>query len=312
MSGARDVLSPEEHARIFETEILPRSGLDRLASHEHPRVVFLGGQPGAGKGGLNRSVGRELGGDVITIDTDELRRFHPLAGEFREQNPLTWSGRTHQDAKAWADELGARAIEGHKNVIFDTTLSDGNRVSEQIKELWAKGYEPEVRVVATHRLESEVGVEKRFIDQFDEEGYGRHVPQTVRDHVYDKLPGNLDTIRQRTGARILIYDRDGRQWYDSHESGESRMPGQALEEARNVRMRDPAVVGRTRRAYDEARSWHENLPESVGANPHASPAAKQALPVEAEKASVLRGLRENGAKVEAIQASLARGAARDA
>jgi len=63
-----------------------------------------------------------------------------------------------------------------------------------------QGYDVEVRVVASPKLESELGVDKRFLDQFNIDGYGRHVPEGARDAIYDKVPASLDTIHAETTA----------------------------------------------------------------------------------------------------------------
>ena len=118
----------------------------------------MGGQPGAGKGGLARAAEKEPVGDVVKIDPDELRNYHPSVKEFQSTNPYTWSGRTHADASQRADELRNAAVAGKKNIIFDTTLSNGQWTSELIKDLQAKGYDVQVRAMAAHKLESEHGV----------------------------------------------------------------------------------------------------------------------------------------------------------
>lgn len=59
-----------------------------------------------------------------------------------------------------ADEGRQAVAASKKNLIFDTALSDGQWASDTlIKELQAQGYEIEVRVLATHKLESEHGVD---------------------------------------------------------------------------------------------------------------------------------------------------------
>ena len=135
MSGASDRLDRDTHDRIFREVVRPKSGLDGLASHERPKAIILGGQPGSGKGGLERAARAELNGDGITIDPDQLWRYHPSIREFRAAEPYSWSGRTHRDASGWANELREAAVAGKKNVVIDTTLGDGRRASKLIGEL---------------------------------------------------------------------------------------------------------------------------------------------------------------------------------
>lgn len=266
MALASDALTKRENSRIFREQILPEYDLDSRASQEKPRAVILGGQPGAGKGGLSWAASVELGDDVITVDPDELRDYHPNVEEFRRQNPITWSGRTHADAGAWAAELLEATVSERKNLIFDTTLSDGKWASESlIKDLQSKGYQVEVRVVATPLLESELGVDQRFTNQMDREGYGRHVPKGARDAIYSKIPASLDTIHADTDVVIRIFNREGKELYSS--STDPRPPGQALEQERNARLAHPEVSQRLRNDWSQQEDWHRHLPENAKSIP---------------------------------------------
>ena len=189
-------LGKEEHARILAERIVPDSGLNDVQSHDKPRAIILAGQPGAGKGGLARKAEFEFSDDVVKIDPDELRAYHPEVDSFRKAHPYTWSGDTHPDASQWAHELRSAAVDGKKNLIIDTTLGGGKSAVELVKELQSKGYDVEIRAVATHRLESELGVNKRFSDQLNNDGYGRYVPEDVRTKVYTALPDNLDLVQK--------------------------------------------------------------------------------------------------------------------
>ena len=211
MSGSADRLDLQAHDDIFHGVIVPESGLGKALSHGRPTAIILGGQPGAGKGRVARAAAAEFHDDLVLVDPDELRRYHPRTEEFRAANPFTWSGRTHEDASAWATQLREAAVRDKKNVLIDTTLGNAETGSKLVEELRSHGYDVEIRVVAAHRLESEHGVDRRFTDSTDEHGYGRYVPRTVRDEVYDGLPRNLDAIHHRTGARSRRYARAGQE-----------------------------------------------------------------------------------------------------
>ncbi|WP_312318805.1 zeta toxin family protein [Stenotrophomonas sp.] len=207
MNGISDQLAKDDHDRVLRQKILPATDLDSLTSHERPRAIILGGQPGAGKGGLVDMAREHFGHDVLVIDPDEMRAFHPQVEEFRRQNPVEWAGRTHLDASPWATEVLDVASSDRKALILDKTLANGESASALIGELQAKGYDVEVRVVAAHKLESELGVDNRFTAQIDKEGYGRHVPKAARDAIYESIPSSLDTIQRTTSAPISIYNR---------------------------------------------------------------------------------------------------------
>ncbi|MFP8779740.1 zeta toxin family protein [Hydrogenophaga sp. RWCD_12] len=248
----------DQHSSILRDQILRDPRYTQVTGgHAHPKAIILAGQPGAGKGGLTRSSLSELGGNAAVIDPDELRSAHPDARNLRGQKPYTWSGDTHSDASRWAQELRADAVAQRKNLILDTTMPR----AEVIKDLQAKGYDVEVRAVATHRLESELGVDRRFTDDLDRRGHGRYVPQEVRSAVYDKLPGALDDVAKQTGVPVQIYDREGKLHFDSRTSPKTS-PGQALETARNARL-TPERLNDLHQSAGAQRQWHRDLPERV-------------------------------------------------
>ncbi|WP_407364875.1 zeta toxin family protein [Xanthomonas campestris] len=285
MADESDVLAKGVHEQILREQILTAPDFINSTTQQQPKAVILGGQPGAGKGGLVAQAKAELDQNAVTIDPDELRRYHPRVAEFRRENPYEWSGRTHKDASSWADELRIAATAEKKNLIFDTTLSDGKWASETlIKGLQEQGYEVEVRAVASPKLESEHGVDERFTANTDRQGYGRHVPEGARDAIYGKLPVSLDTIHANSNVPIRIFNREGIELYDSRT--DARMPGQAMEEARNARLKDPAFTERLREAWQKQVDWHHDLPQHAQAIPKSDPAVQAKLLEEHAKLRV--------------------------
>ncbi|EGD17140.1 zeta toxin family protein, partial [Xanthomonas hortorum] len=289
MTGIQDPLDLGQHEDIFRKQILADLNFEGLSSYESPRAIILAGQPGAGKGSLARAASSDLHGDSIKIDPDELRRYHPRIDEFRHENPFSWSSRTHSDASQWADELLAEATYSKKNIIFDTTLANGEWASKTlIKGLQDNGYEVEVRAVASPKLESEHGVDSRFTANIDREGYGRYVPEGARDAIYSRIPGSLDTIHAVNNVPIRIFNREGIELYDSRT--DARMPGQAMEEARNARLKDPAFTEHLREAWQKQFDWHRDLPEHVQEVPRSDPALQAKLLAEHAELHVSDGV----------------------
>lgn len=77
MSDTQSRLDDETHARLLREEIIPKSGMNETSSQDHPKAVVLAGQPGAGKSKVAGALLREFNGDVVPVDPDELRTFHP-------------------------------------------------------------------------------------------------------------------------------------------------------------------------------------------------------------------------------------------
>jgi predicted ABC-type ATPase len=278
VANESDQLAKEAHDRILREEILTRRNFVDATPQERPKAIILAGQPGAGKGTLGGRAEMELGNNVVTVDPDALRDYHPRVDGFRRETPYTWSGRTHADASQWADELREATVSSKKNLIFDTTLSNGQWTSDLIKDLQAKGYEVEVRAIASPKLESELGVDGRFTRDVDKKGTGRHVPEGAREAIYDKLPNSLNTVHAQTDVPIRIFNREGVELYDSRT--DTRLPGVALEEAREARLKDPSITRDLRDGWREQQAWHRDLPDNLANNPKVDPATRENLLAE--------------------------------
>lgn len=275
MNGSEHALDNKTHDRIFREVIVPNSGLNETSPQVKPRAIILAGQPGAGKGNLERVARSELRYDVVTIDPDALRDGHTDVDEFRAARPYTWADDTHEDASRWSKELRSAATEGRRHVIADTTLGNAESAERLIKELQGKGYEVEIRAIATHRIESELGVDVRFTSGVAERGHGRYVPASVRADVYEKLPANLDHVGSETGVQIRIFNREGAQLYDSRTS--PLTPGAAMEQAREARLADPKITKSLNEGLKAQQALHQELPEALARNPKVPPATAQAL-----------------------------------
>lgn len=142
-----------------------------------------------------------------------------------------------------------------------------------------QGYQVEVRAIATHRLESELGVDRRFTGDLLERGSGRHVPGDFHDFAYKALPANLDKVHEQTGVRVRIYNREGMELYDSRTTPHLK-PGVALEQAREARMQDPKVTRGTARGLADQQDFHRQLPDTLERNRKINQDAANNLPTE--------------------------------
>lgn len=291
MASKDGQLPADVHQRVLRETIIPESGLNHHTSQTTPKAILLAGQPGAGKGRLKDISRAELGGNVVVVDPDELRDAYPDVERLYERHPYTWAGHTHEDASHWAKELRAGAVEGRRNLILDTTLGNGDSAITLIKDLQAKGYEVEIRGVVAHRLESELGVDARFSNSLDNYGFGRYVPEDVRKHVYDALPGNLDKVQAETGIQIRLYGRKGAQVYDSH--SDTRLPGTALDAEREARLNDPRITQTLRDDWRAQGRWHAELGDTLPHNTKVSPPTAAAVLDERATLKVVEGITPN-------------------
>lgn len=275
-------VSPQELERIFVDSILPDYSLSERTSLDKPKAILLTGQPGAGKGGLARRIEAELQDDVVTIDPEALRDYHPDVRPLRETHPYTWAPHTQSDADIWSEKLLTNTAALKTNLIYNATLNNAEWLSELIDKLRSKGYEVEVRVVAAPKLESQLGIDQRFTSNFDVNGYGRHTLTEVHDEAYDTLPACLDLLHQRTHMRIRIFYRDGVELYDN--AMHPQTPGAALTHAFEDRLKDPAITHQLRDGWRAQGVWHRDLTQRL-ASTSTGGARQERGPAESQQAS---------------------------
>ncbi len=165
-----------------------------------------------------------------------------------------------------------------------------------IKNLQAQGYEVEVRAIATHWLESELGVDERFTRGLDRNGFGRYVSADVRASIYDALPANLDQVRTETGVPVSLYNREGRQLYDSRIT--SRSAAEALTDAREQCLVDVHRAHELRDGYHRQLGWHRELPDTLPEHSKVAPVAKEPLMQEHASLRIEPGLARNASSAE--------------
>ncbi|PZM12949.1 zeta toxin family protein [Rhizobium tubonense] len=229
-------LSPERNERIFRNDILPDYLPTAKTPAERPRLILLGGQPGAGKTAVlfASHVELEQSGSTIRIVGDDLRFYHPQFLSFQRQDPETASQFTQADAGRWTEKLLAAAAERKVNIVFETTMRTPENVARVIGMARDAGYEVEARTVAVNPRLSWQGNHVRFEEMLRLGDAARIPPQHIHDAAVDGLRISLEKIEsERLVDRVQLRSRGGTILYDNElRQGEwSDRPGarQALE-----------------------------------------------------------------------------------
>lgn len=240
-----DKLSSKKHDHILKNRIIPAVlGAAQPASGQ-PTMALLGGQPGAGKGGVRNQL-KQVMASAVEIDIDELRIYHPDYLAFVKENSATAASRVQEDCSEWAGEVFAEAIKRRLNVIYDGTLSVSSKATSMAKSASKAGYGVEVHVVATSSDVSEQGVMGRFEEANEAwtadpttNAQPRSVPARIQKAAYDNIPDTLeDLCKSGVVSRMRIADRSGTPACDLKGKAAVRRDGpkqapQALKEQRN-------------------------------------------------------------------------------
>ncbi len=243
-------LSDQEHERAYQK--IENDLLQGTRPIEQPRVIITGGQPGSGKSKLLEQ-GREQfpDGNVVVINGDDLRVYHPRQEEILKVDDKRFAERTDPDSRAWTKRLFDRAIESKLNIIFESTMRDAGPISETMKRLRDQGYHITAKVIATHERMSKTGIYKRYEEQKAAKGYGRWSELSSHDAGYEGMPRTVDHIeRNKLVDRLEVYNRAGELLCSNAlKAGEWENSPKALDAIEAERQRKP-----TEREIQELRS----------------------------------------------------------
>lgn len=222
-------LSLERNESIFRRDILPDYLPDDIGRAGQPRLILLGGQPGAGKTAVLIASHAELdrSGPTIRIVGDDLRSYHPNFLAFQRQDPETASQFTQADAGRWTEKLLAAATERNVNIVFETTMRTPENVARVVGIARAAGYKVDARAVAVNPRLSWQGNHYRFEEMLRAGDAARIPPQHVHDAAVTGLRVSLEKLESENLVdRVELRTRGGTILYHNErtESGWSQPP----------------------------------------------------------------------------------------
>ena len=188
-------LTEEEHKRIGNEiyEIMMKG----KTSAENPIAIIDIGPPGSGKTGLNGMAQKQFeNNNLIIVNNDELRPFHPKADEIARLYPDYYTKVTNEESKFWTDELMDKAIEGKYNVLYEGTGRKIEIFNKMISKM--SGYKIIVRAMAVNELNCLMSIVERYEGQLKEKGWGRIVSSKTFYKAYDdEMLNTIDTFEKK-------------------------------------------------------------------------------------------------------------------
>lgn len=203
-------LSEVEHEHYYE--IIKRIYTSGKIPVKNPTAVIIGGQTGAGKSGLiGYSTKIFTDGNVIIINSDEIKPFHPKSEEIARLYPKLYTKITDQESNTWTSQLFEELRREGYNIIFEGTMKNNRIADESITELQELGYTVVVRGLAVCDLESRMSILERYEGQVAKKGWGRLVVTEHHNQTYYGMPNTINYIEETGKYDILeVFARDER------------------------------------------------------------------------------------------------------
>ncbi len=198
-------LSEEEHKEI--EKIIENIMLYDKYPVKSPTAIINIAPPASGKTGLNGfSTEQFIDNNVVIINSDELKPFHPKVEEIAKLYPEYYTKITDQESNTWTSNLFNKVLEEGYNVIFEGT-GKNTRILNTITNRMSN-YKVIVRGMAVNELNCLISILERYEYQVSTKGWGRLVTIDHFYETYKNMPETIDTLENSNLVDILeIYKR---------------------------------------------------------------------------------------------------------
>ena len=174
---------------------------------ENPKAIIDIAPPASGKTGLN-GFGKDqfFDNNVVIINSDEFKPFHPKVDEIARLYPQYFTKITDQESNTWTSTLFDEALKNGYNVIFEGTGRNA-RILETIKNKMQK-YHVTVRGMAVNELNCLISILERYEFQVKAKGWGRLVTLDHFYETYNAMPQTIDEIeKSKVVDSVEVYKR---------------------------------------------------------------------------------------------------------
>ena len=176
----------------------------------NPQGFVLGGQPGAGKSNLLKNIENKLNGNVLIINADEFRRYHPQFDEIQAQYGDDAPKHTAEFSGKMAERILNKALTEHYNIAIEGTFRTAETPLNTLDLMKAYGYQTAVHIQICPKEISWQSTIKRYNAMIKAGLTPRAVDKAHHDLVCDRLPENADTVYQSGKAdEFQVYSRNG-------------------------------------------------------------------------------------------------------
>ena len=207
-----DDFSEKEFKEIYDF-IKSKLIIDKEKNNK-PSVYVLGGQPGAGKSTLTSKIEEKVNNNVIVINGDDFRPYHPrynkLVEIYGDDSVLYTQKFSSTITEKLIQDLGNEKY----NLIVEGTLRTIEVPLKTSKLLHDKGYSTNLSIVCVKPEFSYLGTLERY-QKMKENGFiARATPKEAHDNVVTNFGENLSRIYLgKEFDNIEIFTRDGKSLY---------------------------------------------------------------------------------------------------
>ena len=219
-------LSPDEHRRTFEEQLVPGL-LDGGIPQARPVVVYVMGQPGAGKTGISRLVRRALAARrPVLITAEDFKTAHPDYRELLGTHPRGAGAMIRADVKRWQAQAEEYVRLRRGDAVIELAPGGPEVFRASAARFRQAGYRVELVVLAVRAADSRQGTAQRFAraTATGHRPVARFTSPSGHDRCYDAVAATVQLAEsQRAVDSIVVLRRDAQQLWRNE-----RLPSTAL------------------------------------------------------------------------------------
>ncbi|MBO5319663.1 MAG: zeta toxin family protein [Ruminococcus sp.] len=199
----------------YTIESVYRHLISQKSIKADPVAFVLGGQPGAGKTGLQDIMKAQCDGNLIVINGDEFRELHPNYQILQEKYGKDSVDYTNDFSGKVTEALLSRLRDEKYNVLVEGTLRTAEIPLSTCKGFKDNGYNVTLGLIAVKPEISYLSTILRYEKQLAAGKQPRATAKDKHDYVVEHLPSNLSKIYDsKKFDNIVIYNREGICLYD--------------------------------------------------------------------------------------------------
>lgn len=180
-----------------------------------PRAYILGGQPGAGKTTLHGIIQNLLSKNIIIINGDDFRGYHPNFYKLREKYGKDWVDYTNAFSGKMVESIISRLSQMRYNLIIEGTLRTISVPISTCRLLKQQGYYVELSMIVVKPEISYSSTILRYEKMISRGLTARATPKGKHDEIVHNLVENLDQIdKLHLFDNITLYNRAKQCLYD--------------------------------------------------------------------------------------------------
>lgn len=179
-----------------------------LIPQEKPLGVVLGGLPGSGKSILIKKMEMALKSNIIPINGDDFRIYHPNFQKIYQAHQGDYPKYTSDFSNPMVERVIQECLKNRFNMVIEGTFRDPQIPINTLVALKNQGYETRAMIIATNKEIAWQSTIERYEQDLNNGFYARKVDKNTFDFIANHLAQNTKKVLESQQATLLeVYSR---------------------------------------------------------------------------------------------------------